>query len=296
MLNFSRKVNLSPYTTIRIGGKASYFFEPRNIEELRYALLFALDKSIPIFVLGKGSNTIFGDFDGLVLSMKSFNELEVIEGEERVKVIAQGGVNLSKLVSLSLRKGLDGFYKLVGFPATVGGAVAMNAGAFGYEVSHHLKEVVFMDWEGRLERAKKEDLHFSYRSSPFPRLGIVLMATFEFPKAKVDIVSHYREIKEIRINKQPINLPTCGSTFKNPKGDYAGRLLEKVGMKGYRIGDVSFWEKHANFLVNLGRGSYEEVIKIIEEAKKKVFETFGIRLEEEVRIVESSCAYGWKVC
>jgi len=172
----------------------------------------------------------------------------------------------------------------------------MNAGAFGYEISQHLVEVVFIDWEGRLQIAKKEDLHFSYRKSLFPELGIVLMATFEVPTAMHKVEEEFERIRKKRKQTQPINMPTSGSTFKNPQGEYAGRLLEKVGMKGYRMGDIAFSELHANFLVNLGRGSYKQVVKIIQEAKKRVFEEFGIVLEEEVRLVEGCGAYGRKVC
>ncbi len=290
-----KNLDLWPYTTIRIGGKALYFCEPKDLEELKYAIFFALDKSLPIFILGRGSNTIFGDFEGLVISMRRFEGFEVRREGDLFYITAQAGVLLSKLVSFSLKEGLEGFYRLVGFPATVGGAIAMNAGAFGYEISKHLKEVVFLDWEGRLQRARKEELSFSYRSSPFPELGVVLAGTFVVSKARGNIVEEYKAIREKRASKQPLNLPTCGSTFKNPPGHFAGRLLEEVGMKGYRVGDVAFSEKHANFLVNLGRGTYQEVLKIIQEAKRRVFESFGISLEEEVRLIESGCAYGRKV-
>ncbi|MFN7064674.1 MAG: UDP-N-acetylmuramate dehydrogenase [Aquificaceae bacterium] len=295
MLCISRNIDLSPFTTIRIGGRAAGFCEPSNLEELQYALFFALDKSLPLYILGKGSNTIFGDFEGLVISMKRFREFKVKEQQDKVLIWAGAGVSLSKLVSFSLREGIEGFYRLVGFPATVGGAVAMNAGAFGYEVSQHLREVVLLDWEGRIKKVKREDLEFSYRSSPFPALGFLLTAIFEVPRAKGKIREEYKIIKEKRASKQPIDMLTCGSTFKNPKGYYAGRLLEEVGIKGYRVGDVAFSEKHANFLVNLNKGTYGQVIKILQEAKRRVFEEFGINLEEEVRIVESSSAYGWKV-
>ncbi|MFN3870096.1 MAG: UDP-N-acetylmuramate dehydrogenase [Aquificaceae bacterium] len=291
-----KKVNLAPFTTIRIGGVAEYFCQPKSLEELKQALFFALERSLPIFVLGKGSNTIFGDFEGLVLSMKGFQGFEVKRvKEDRFLIYAEAGVSLLRLVSLSVEESLEGFYRLVGFPATVGGAVAMNAGAFGYETSQNLKEVVFLDWEGRLNRVKKQELSFSYRYSPFPKLGIVVGALFELQRASYEVRDEYREIREKRLAKQPINLPTCGSTFKNPKGYYAGKLLEEVGMKGYRIGDVAFSEKHANFLINFGKGSFIDALKIINEAKLRVFERFGLSLEEEVRIVESSRAYGWKV-
>ncbi|RMH80460.1 MAG: UDP-N-acetylmuramate dehydrogenase [Acidobacteria bacterium] len=291
-----RGVSLSPYTTIGIGGIGSYFALPKDLEELRYVLDFAKDRGLSIFPLGRGANTIFGDFDGLVVSMKNFRELRVKERDNLFYVWAGSGVPLKELVRIALKEDLDGMYKLAGFPATVGGAVAMNAGAFGYEISQHLKRVIFLDWDGQIQTANREELTFAYRSSPFPELGIVVNAEFVFPKADYRTKQEYSVIRSRRKATQPINLPTCGSTFKNPPGEYAGRLLEKVGMRGYRVGGVSFSEKHANFLVNLGGGTYEQVVRILEEAKKRVYEEFGIELQEEVRLVESGSPYGWKVC
>ena len=291
-----KNIKLSPFTTIKVGGIAKYFSQPMNEEELRHAIFFARDKDLEVFPLGRGANTIFGDFEGLVLSTVNFRGIEVEKKDQYFLIRAKAGTPLSELVKLSLEENLEGFYRLGGFPATVGGAVAMNAGAFGYEISQHLVEVVFIDWEGRLLSAKREDLNFSYRKSPFPELGIVLMATFEVPTAMHKVEEEFERIRKKRKQTQPINMPTSGSTFKNPQGEYAGRLLEKVGMKGYRMGDIAFSELHANFLVNLGRGSYKQVVKIIQEAKKRVFEEFGIVLEEEVRLVEGCGAYGRKVC
>jgi len=199
------------------------------------------------------------------------------------------------VVKLGVELNLEGIYRLAGFPASVGGAVAMNAGAFGFEVSKALKEVLFLDWEGNIQRISRKDLEFSYRKSPFPERGMVLEAVFEFKKAKGSVREEYEGIKNKRKATQPINMPTCGSTFKNPEGNYAGYLLERVGMKGYRVGGVAFSNLHANFLINLGKGSIDEVYKILEEAKRRVYEEFGIKLEEEVRIIESGSPYGRKV-
>ncbi len=296
MPGIQKNIELSPFTTIKIGGVGRYFIQPRNEEELRYAIFFAQDKGLEVFPLGRGANTIFGDFEGLVLSIANFKGIEVKREDGHFIIKARAGTQLSELVKLSLEENLEGFYKLGGFPATVGGAVAMNAGAFGYETNQHLVEVLFMDWEGKLQIAKKEDLNFSYRKSPFPELGIVLLATYRVPVCSHTVEEEFELIRKKRKKTQPINMPTSGSTFKNPQREYAGRLLEKVGMKGYRIGGVAFSELHANFLVNLGGGVYEEVVKIIREAKRRVFESFGIVLEEEVKLVEGCSAYGRKVC
>ncbi len=285
-------VNLAPFTTIGVGGLAKYLSQPKSEKELRHSLFFAFDRGLEIFILGRGANTIFGDFDGLVVSMRAFKCLKVKREENFFIVEAEAGVPLSELVKLSLRENLEGIYRLMGFPATVGGAVAMNAGAFNYEISQHLVEVVFMDWEGEIHKIKREELNFSYRYSPFPELGIVLSASFKVPVSKSSVKGEYEFIREKRKKTQPINMPTSGSTFKNPPEDHAGRLLETVGMKGYRMGQIAFSHLHANFLINLGGGSFEDVVRIIQEAKRRVFEEFGITLEEEVRLVEGSSAYG----
>ncbi len=295
-MKLEKNLLLSRYTTIRIGGLAKYMAFPENGKQVKECLRIAQWEGIPLFVLGRGANTIFGNFEGIVVNTKMLRRLKVREDKGGLEVIAQAGVPLSTIVELGVKENLEGIYKLGGFPATVGGAIAMNAGAFGYEISQHLKAVKFLSYEGEEVLLSKEDLGFSYRSSPFPSAGIVLEAIFFFPKLNHSVYEEYEKIKIKRKESQPIQMPTAGSTFKNPSVDSAGRLLEKVGMKGYRVGRVALSEKHANFLINLGGAVLEDVIKIIAYAKERVFEAFGIELEEEVRIIESSSADGWKVC
>ncbi len=290
-----RNVSLREYTTIRIGGTALYFAKLKKEEELSHCLEWAKDRGVEVFILGRGANTILGDFDGLVINTRKLSGVEVRREGEGLYVRAMCGTPTWELVKLALSENLEGIYKLAGFPASVGGAVAMNAGAFGYEIKDDLLSVRFLGWDGKVYMASKEELDFSYRKSPFPELGAVLSAEFFFRRAQGDVKREYERIRKKRMATQPINMPTSGSTFKNPEGDYAGRLLEKVGMKGYRVGDVAFSDLHANFLVNLGRASFHDVLKILEEAKRRVYEAFGIILEEEVRLVESGSFDGRKV-
>ncbi|WP_340695673.1 UDP-N-acetylmuramate dehydrogenase [Hydrogenobacter thermophilus] len=291
-MHIERDVSLAQYTTIKIGGRAGFLCFPNTYSELVLAVKMAQDKGLPIFILGRGSNTIFGNFEGFVISTKNFRDIKIYQEDNKVLVEAGCGLPLSELVKVALDLNLDGIYRLVGFPATVGGAVAMNAGAFGCEVSHYIKSVLVMDWEGRLHKIDIKDVSFSYRSSPFPEMGVVLKVEFEFFKANFDVKAEYNLIKEKRKLTQPINMPTSGSTFKNPPKAYAGELLEKVGMKGYKIGDVAFSQVHANFLVNLGNGKVGDVIKILHEAKRRVYEEFGIELQEEVKVIESCSTHG----
>jgi UDP-N-acetylmuramate dehydrogenase len=290
-----RNVGLAELTSIGVGGRADYLAFPESPEDVRKAVLFAREKDIPLYVLGGGSNTIFGDIRGLVLSTEKLSGWDFIEENGKLVVRVLSGTPLKEVVNLSLKKNLSDIYKLLGFPASVGGAVAMNAGAFGVEISSFLKRVLFMDWDGNMIEADATDLRFSYRSSPFPELGILISCTFELKPSQKPVLEEFKRIRSLRKNTQPINRPTSGSTFKNPYPMYAGELLERVGMKGYRVGGVSFSRKHANFLINHGGGSFKDVIGLIGEAKRRVWEEFGVHLEEEVRLIESGGHNGWEV-
>ncbi len=288
--------DLRKYTTIRIGGRAKYFCSAKNPEDIKKAILLSKERDIPLFILGNGSNTIFGNVNGIVLHTGLLKGISVEEKNGKLLIRAKAGERLSEIIKITVKENVRDFYKLYGFPASVGGAVCMNAGSFGAEIKDFLHEITYMNWEGEIIRERAENLKFSYRNSEFPKKGIVLEATFIFEKeTEKNIKEELKRIIQERKSKQPINKPTSGSTFKNPEGNYAGRLLEMVKMKGFRVGDVAFSEKHANFLINLGNGSFEEVREIIEEAKRRVFEEFGILLEEEVRLVESSGLNGWKI-
>ena len=286
---------LKNLTSIKIGGRALYYGAPKNLKELSEIVKFSKAKDIPLFILGNGSNTILGDFKGVVLHTAKLKGLKLFQKNGKFQVEALCGTPLKEIIRLAVRENLKGVYKLLGFPASVGGAVSMNAGAFGVEISDFLKEVYFLSWDGELLKAQKEELEFSYRKSSFPKLGIVYKVVFEFEFSKEPIREDYDRIRQIRKEKQPINLPTSGSTFKNPKGDYAGRLLEKVGLKGFRLKELAFSEKHANFLVNLGNASFSEARDLIDLAKERVYNAFGVVLEEEVKLIENSSLDGWKV-
>ena len=290
-----RDFDLANLTSIRIGGRASYFSEPSNVEDLARLIKFSRDKDVPLFVLGGGSNTIFGEVKGLVISLRRLRGMRVEERNGKVIIEVLAGTPLKEIVSFAVKNDLEGIYRLMGFPATVGGAVAMNAGSFGSEMKDFIEEVSFLDWEGSLVVKKREEMEFSYRRSPFPKEGIVVSCKLLLKKSEVPVKEEFERIRIKRKNSQPINLPTSGSTFKNPYPKFAGELLEKVGMKGFGKGGVSFSEKHANFLVNLGGGRFEEVRSLIEEAKRRVFDEFGVKLEEEVKLVEDCGSDGWKV-
>ena len=294
-MSFEREVPLYGFTSIGIGGRASFFLRARDKEVLKEGIEFSRSKDVPLFILGGGSNTVLGDVRGLVIRVEEFFPLEVFNGSKEVKIKVSGGTPLKEVIGLAVRENLDGIFRLAGFPATVGGAVAMNAGAFGVEIADFIDEVEFVDWEGKVHRAKRDELTFGYRKSPFPEIGVVTEVLLKLRRADKNVKEEFGIIRERRKSSQPINKKTSGSTFKNPSGGKAGRLLEMAGMKGYRIGNVCFSDLHANFMINLGGATLSEVRDLIETAREKVKESTGYLLEEEVRLIEDSGSDGWKV-
>ncbi len=295
-MNIINNADLSHLTTIKIGGRCHTLAFPETEEDIRYLINLSRDKDMPVYILGRGSNTIFGSIKGVVINMSRLRSTPIIkEVNNHIEVTLKGGNPLSELINISAEKNMDGVYRLYGFPATVGGAVSMNAGAYGYEISKSLKRIKFITWEGITEEAEVSDLSFGYRKSPFPHLGVVTEVTFELHPSATSVKEEIAKIKTDRIKKQPINMPTSGSTFKNPKEAPAGLLLEKSGVKGLRRGNVMFSRKHANFLINLGGGTFEDAVYLIKMAVEIVKNETGIVLEEEVRLVEDSGADGWKI-
>ena len=294
-MEFERDVALGSFTSIGIGGKARLFLKARDKKGLKEGIEFSRSEDIPLFILGGGSNTVLGDVRGLVIRMDEFFPLEVLNGSQEVKIRVSGGTPLKEVIGLAVRENLDGIFRLAGFPATVGGAVAMNAGAFGVEIADFIEEVEFVDWEGNVHRAKREDLTFGYRNSPFPKIGVVTEVLLRLRCAEKNVKEEFGIIREKRRRSQPINKKTSGSTFKNPSGEKAGRLLEMAGMKGYRVGNVCFSDLHANFMINLGGATISDVRDLIETAREKVRDSTGYLLEEEVRLIEDSGSEGWKV-
>jgi UDP-N-acetylmuramate dehydrogenase len=288
-------VPLSGFTSIGIGKRAKYLIRAGTPQEIAEAIKFSRERDLPLFVLGGGSNTIFGELKGVVLKVEGGKEVYAEKTSEGFRIRASAGTPLKELISFSLRENLEGIYRLFGFPATVGGAVAMNAGAFGVEIGEFVEKVEFVNWNGELEERSREEIEFGYRRSPFPALGIITAVTFRLRRSSEPVRDEFSAVRDKRKSSQPINKKTSGSTFKNPQGEKAGRLLEECGMKGFRIGDVSFSELHSNFLINHGSGSFEEAVELIRLAQERVLEERGILLEEEVRIIEDSGSEGWKV-
>ncbi len=271
------------YTTYKLDGYIKEIVFPLNIEELKEALESLKGKKYKI--IGNGSNLILSEsYDGTLINLKHFNNIEF--NGNMVKVGA--GYSLPKFAIESANKGLSGLVFASGIPGTIGGAIYMNAGAYGKEISDVLRSVTILDDELNIRVLNKEELSSSYRDSIFKHKNYVcLEALFELEYDDKDkILKEIKSIIETRKQKQPLEYPSAGSVFKNGEGYSAGRLIEKAGLKGMRVGDAEVSLKHANFIVNRGSAKASDVIKLIDIIKKKIKEEDNIDLITEQEILK----------
>jgi len=281
---------LAKHTSIKIGGPASLMVFPTKEEELMEIAKNATELDIPWYVIGGGSNLLCADegYPGVVInlrSMKGIAEGSFAQGAT-LSLEVLSGTMVGEVLSFARRKGYSGLEFLAGVPATVGGAVRMNAGAYGRSFSMLVRRVKLLK-EGKIEDYEPKDGDWTYRS--FRKEGIVVSVTLELAKANPEeIEKNLKDIYFKRKASQPLAEKTFGSAFKNPPCCYAGKLIEDCGLKGYRIGGAKVSEKHANFIVNLGTATAKDVLALLREVQKKVWDRFGIMLEPEVKFLGCS--------
>jgi UDP-N-acetylmuramate dehydrogenase len=275
---------LAHFTTFRIGGNANIFAEPLSVEDVIIIQKFARDHSLPFFILGNGSNVLLSDdgWEGLVMNLETgFNKLSY----ENQIVTVGAGVKMATFVDFAIRNHRKGVEMLAGIPATIGGAVRMNAGCYGGETSDHLLDVLLIH-DGKYTSRAKEESGFRYRHSGFDKTDIILGARFKMEEGDA---AELREIKikhlKHRNEVQPVNLPNCGSVFKNPKPKFSAELIEAAGLKGTIVGGAQISPMHANFIVNINKAKARDVIALMNLERKKVFDMTGIILEPEVQLV-----------
>lgn len=277
---------LAHHTTWRIGGPADVFVYPKSKDELQKAMHILYQEGIPWRAIGRGSNLLVRDagIRGAVIKLGDGLDHVTIDG---VQVTAGGGYSFVGLAGKTAKAGLTGLEFGVGIPGTVGGAVYMNAGAHGSDVSRTLVSAEVMLETGEWEIMTAEDLKFRYRTSVLQedKPGIVTEATFRLtPGNAEEIMANVRAYKQRRSRTQPIQYPCAGSVFRNPPGDYAGNLIESAGLKGYRIGDAEVSELHANFIINRGEATAEDVLALISHIQQVVKDKFGVELQTEVQV------------
>lgn len=274
------------HTTFHTGGPADTFAEPADIDELRELISVCTGSGTPYIVIGCGSNLLVSDegFRGTVICLgPSFGKVR-INGEF---LEAGAGIRLSAAALAAEEAGLSGLEFASGIPGSVGGALVMNAGAYGGEIKDVLEEAEVLELDGTPCRLHAEALELGYRSSNITGLGrIVLRARFRLTKGDPEeIGARMRELNERRKENQPLEFPSAGSTFKRPEGYFAGKLIEDAGLKGFSIGGAQVSEKHAGFIINRGNATSEDIRKLISEVQRRVKENSGVTLEPEVRFL-----------
>ena len=277
--------SLKKHTTYGIGGPADLMIFPKSKQDLIKVIEIINENKIQLTILGSGSNVLVSDngIRGAVISLK--NSLKQIEVDNNI-LYAECGTMLGKIVKHAVKNNLIGLENLNGVPGTLGGALIMNAGAWGGEISENLIHVEIMNSKSEIQKIQKKDLNFSYRQSSFNKDDILLSAKFNLKKADKDIIKeNFIEAQSGRKKSQPLNKRSAGSLFKNPKNNSAGKLLDEAGLKGFSIGDAKISEKHANFFINDGDATSKDMIMLIKKAHKEVKDKFNVNLSLEVKLM-----------
>jgi len=279
---------MAPYTSLRVGGEAEALYEARNLQDLQKVIGYLTEEHIPYLVVGRGSNLLVKaeGLEGVVILLGGLLGRLEHPGTEDGNVLAGAGLPLSDLLRHCRRRGLGGLEFLTWVPGTVGGAVCMNAGAFGSEIGDRVAEIHLLQPGGDLEVRNRSGLRFSYRSLRMEKGRVIVRVRFRLTVESEGVVSQrMANFTNRRKESQPLEYPSAGSVFKNPPNDYAGRLIAEAGLKGKRIGGAMISDKHANFIVNTGGAKAEDVLALLTLAQDVVREKTGIELEPEIQVV-----------
>lgn len=283
---FQINAPMAQYTTFRVGGPADILVSPGSQDEVRTLFAAIQAEQVPCTILGNGSNVLVLDkgIRGVVLKLGNALKGLAIEGN-RIQV--EAGVLLSRLAAAAADAGLTGLEFASGIPGSLGGAILMNAGAYGGEIGNLVRIVTVMDHEGQTRTLNREQMDFRYRHSVVMETGdIILSAVLELtPGNPAAIRDRIRELTQKRISKQPLNFPSAGSTFKRPPGYFAAALIDQAGLRGYRVGDAQVSEKHTGFVVNRGHATASQILQLMDDVKNRVHAMSGVWLEPEVRIL-----------
>ena len=289
---------MKKHISFKVGGIADCYIKIENISELKQILKFSKENKIPFFIIGNGSNILVTDkgIRGIVIQIK-INKFEIIknpnnknkqnEKNQDVQVIIGAGNKMAEIAQKLLKENITGFEELSGIPGTIGGAIKMNAGAYKKEIKDILESATVIDYEGNIIKLNNQDLKFEYRKSIlFQKKYIVIEAELNLKTGKQDnIKTKMEEYKKNRFEKQPIEYPSAGSTFKRGENFITAKLIDEAGLKGYSIGDAQVSNKHAGFIINKGNATAQEILELIEYVKKKVYETSKEKISLEIEIV-----------
>lgn len=291
-LPFAQGEPLAPHTTFKIGGSAAFWCTPRDAKQLRRTLQLCRENGVRVYLLGNGSNTLFDDtgFDGAVIDMRGLSGMENSGLDtDVVRITAGAGQTLGRLCSKAQTLGLTGLEFACGIPGTVGGAVYMNAGAYGNELKDVLESVTFLDSDLQLRTLPAADLAMGYRTSIFEQNPdwCILSATVVLHRGDgAAVLARMQELLGKRREKQPLEWPSAGSTFKRPQGAFAGKLIEDCGLRGFTVGGAQISEKHCGFVINRGGATCADVVALTEQVRQIVEARTGFVLEREIRVVK----------
>lgn len=281
---------MNKHTSFKIGGNADFFVKATTEEDVRNVLQICQNNNIPLTILGNGSNILVKDngIKGITLKI-CIDNIDIQKNENNQAIITVGaGVLLGKLAQILLQNSISGFEFASGIPGTIGGAVRMNAGAYGSEFKDIVIETTCMNREGKLIKLSNKEQDFEYRKSIFQKKEYIILETkllLKTAQNSEDIKNKMTEYRNSRIEKQPIEFPSAGSTFKRGEDFITAKLIDECGLKGYTVGGAQVSTKHAGFVINTGNATAEDVIKLIEIIKKKVFEKFNKKIELEIEII-----------
>ncbi|MBR5227373.1 MAG: UDP-N-acetylmuramate dehydrogenase [Clostridia bacterium] len=285
------KINepMKNHTTLKVGGIADVLVLPGNVEEIVKSIEYAKLNNMPVTVIGNGSKLLVrdGGIRGLVIKLGSkFSNVEINDE----KITAQSGITLPLIARVAKESSLSGLEFACGIPGTIGGAIYMNAGAYGSEMSNIVEEVTYLDSNLKVKTINKEELEFGYRQSYFKKNkldgNIILSVVLKLQKGEIqEIEDKMKENSAQRKEKQPLEYPNAGSTFKRPEGYFVGKLIDEAGLKGKRIGGAQISTKHSGFIVNVDNATASDVIELIDLTKKEISSKNGVYLEEEIIII-----------
>ncbi|MDO5344358.1 MAG: UDP-N-acetylmuramate dehydrogenase [Lachnospiraceae bacterium] len=277
---------LCRHTTFRIGGPADFFVTPDCVSVLEGLVAFCREREVPFYILGNGSNLLVGDkgYRGVIIQLcKNLNQIKTADES----ILAQAGAMLSAIARAALEEGLTGLEFASGIPGTLGGAVMMNAGAYGGEMKNVVRRVRVLSREGEILELTGEQMEFGYRTSAVEKEKyIVLEAELGLRRGDREQISAcMKELQERRVEKQPLNMPSAGSTFKRPEGYFAGKLIMDAGLRGFSVGGAQISEKHCGFVINKGGATAADVRELMRQVNARVQEKFGVSLEPEVKML-----------
>ena len=276
---------MQKHTTFRVGGAAKYFAMPKNTEEIQTLIAYCREQKLSYYVLGNGSNVLFTDdgYDGMIIQIGSAMSTIQVAGNS---MYVQAGAILAKTAKLAYEEGLTGMEFAAGIPGSVGGAVVMNAGAYGGEMKDIVAYVDVLSTDGELRRYTGDEMGFGYRHSIIDADKIVVGVGLTLDKGdKTAILDRMNELAEARRSKQPLEYPSAGSTFKRPEGYFAAKLIDDSGLRGYRVGGDMVSDKHCGFVVNVDHASSADVLAVMKHVEEVVKEKYNVTLEPEVRVI-----------